>query len=84
MNSKDNAFLDKFHAKESSNLINLENFGPQAIWAVWGGTPPPTIPPPLISQKMTKSPPIRVPTPKHTKFLHPSRKCLIPSCCYLK
>ena len=42
MNLKDKAFLEKFHTKESTILIGLENFGPQSfpLWAGWSGTPP--------------------------------------------
>ena len=68
MNSNDQAILEKFLVKESSILIGLENFGVTVFSTTDGlGWYSP------INQKMTKSPPIRVPS---TTFLHPTHKSL--------
>ena len=55
MNLKNKAFLEKVYVKESNNLISLENILATqfSIMCGWGGTL-------LISQKVNKSPPIRV------------------------
>ena len=52
MNSKNKSFLEKFHVKESGNLIGLDNFG--AIeFLIMGG----------LRWYFTKSPTVRVPQP---------------------
>ena len=55
MNSKDKTFLEKFVQKNQIIWIALEIFRLQGfpLQPGWGGTPP-------ISQKLTKTPPIRV------------------------
>ena len=71
MNSKDKAFLNKFCVKESSILFVLENFGATGFSTMGGlGWYSP------INEKMTKFPPIRVPS---TKFFHFPIKPLPPT-----
>ena len=76
MNSRDKAILKKFCVKESSNLIDLECFGPAgfSVIAVLGCLPPLWI---------KKWPNLHV-SEFHTNFLHSSHESLTQAYYYLK